>query len=74
MKKNIPMNEEHVKGATDKAKGVIKETVGKVTGDKHLQAEGKMGARSVRRRRRGRSPRAELEQALISAIPTGIFT
>jgi uncharacterized protein YjbJ (UPF0337 family) len=36
------MNKEHVKEATDKAKGVIEETVGKVTGDKHLQAEGKM--------------------------------
>jgi uncharacterized protein YjbJ (UPF0337 family) len=36
------MNKEHVKGAADKAKGAIKDTVGKVTGDKHMQAEGKM--------------------------------
>jgi uncharacterized protein YjbJ (UPF0337 family) len=36
------MNKEHVKGAADKAKGAIKDTAGKVTGDKQLQAEGKM--------------------------------
>ena len=35
------MNKEHVKGAADKAKGAIKDTVGKVTGDKQMQAEGK---------------------------------
>jgi uncharacterized protein YjbJ (UPF0337 family) len=44
----IPNNEqenavdsEHVKGAADKVKGAIKDTAGKVTGDKELQAEGK---------------------------------
>jgi uncharacterized protein YjbJ (UPF0337 family) len=36
------MDKEHIKGAADKAKGAIKDTAGKVTGDKELQAEGKM--------------------------------
>jgi uncharacterized protein YjbJ (UPF0337 family) len=36
------MDKEHVKGAADKAKGAIKDAAGKVTGDKELQAEGKM--------------------------------
>jgi uncharacterized protein YjbJ (UPF0337 family) len=36
------MDKEHVKGATDKAKGAIKDAAGKLTGDKELQAEGKM--------------------------------
>ena len=36
------MDKEHVKGAADKAKGAIKEVAGKVTGDKKLQAEGKV--------------------------------
>jgi uncharacterized protein YjbJ (UPF0337 family) len=36
------MDREHVKGAADKAKGAIKDTAGKVTGDKELQTEGKM--------------------------------
>ena len=36
------MDKEHIKGAADKAKGSIKEEVGKMTGDKNLQAEGKM--------------------------------
>jgi uncharacterized protein YjbJ (UPF0337 family) len=31
-----------VKGAADKAKGAIKDTAGKLTGDKNLQSEGKM--------------------------------
>ncbi|HUN97808.1 MAG TPA: CsbD family protein [Bradyrhizobium sp.] len=35
------MDREHIKGAADKAKGAIKDTAGKVTGDKELQAEGK---------------------------------
>jgi uncharacterized protein YjbJ (UPF0337 family) len=35
------MDREHVKGAVDKAKGAVKETVGKVTGDTKTQAEGK---------------------------------
>ena len=36
------MDREHVKGAADKAKGSIKETAGKITGDKELQSEGKL--------------------------------
>jgi uncharacterized protein YjbJ (UPF0337 family) len=36
------MDREHVKGAADKAKGAIKETAGKVTGDKELESEGKL--------------------------------
>jgi uncharacterized protein YjbJ (UPF0337 family) len=36
------MDREHVKGAADKAEGAIKDTAGKVTGDKELQTEGKM--------------------------------
>ena len=35
------MDREHVKGAADKVKGAIKDTAGKVTGDKKLQSEGK---------------------------------
>jgi uncharacterized protein YjbJ (UPF0337 family) len=37
----MKMDKEHVKGAADKAKGAIKDTAGKVTGDKELQSEGK---------------------------------
>ena len=36
------MDREHVKGAADKAKGTIKEGAGKLTGDKSMEAEGKM--------------------------------
>jgi len=36
------MDREHVKGAADKAKGAIKDTAGKIMGDKKLQTEGKM--------------------------------
>jgi len=36
------MDREHVKGAADKAKGAIKEGAGKLTGDKSMEAEGKM--------------------------------
>lgn len=35
------MDREHVKGAADKVKGAIKDTAGKLSGDKKLQAEGK---------------------------------
>ena len=35
------MDKEHVKGAADKAKGALKEAVGKMTGDKQMQVEGK---------------------------------
>jgi len=36
------MDKEHIKGAADKAKGAIKDTAGKLTGDQKLQAEGKL--------------------------------
>jgi len=36
------MDREHIKGAADKAKGAIKDTAGKLTGDKELQSEGKL--------------------------------
>ncbi|HEY1783255.1 MAG TPA: CsbD family protein [Roseiarcus sp.] len=36
------MDKEHIKGAADKAKGAMKDAAGKLSGDKHLQAEGKM--------------------------------
>ena len=35
------MDEKRVEGMLDKAKGAVKEGVGKVTGDEKLQAEGK---------------------------------
>lgn len=36
------MDREHIKGAADKVKGAVKDTAGKLTGDKKMQAEGKM--------------------------------
>ena len=36
------MDSEHVKGTADKAKGAIKDTAGKMTGDTKMQAEGKL--------------------------------
>ncbi len=36
------MDREHVKGTADKAKGAIKETAGKVTGDRKMESEGKV--------------------------------
>jgi uncharacterized protein YjbJ (UPF0337 family) len=36
------MDREHVRGAADKAKGAVKETASKVTGDKQLESEGKV--------------------------------
>jgi uncharacterized protein YjbJ (UPF0337 family) len=36
------MDKEHVKGVAEKTKGAIKDQVGKLTGDKKMQAEGKM--------------------------------
>ncbi|MGF7161624.1 uncharacterized protein YjbJ (UPF0337 family) [Rhodoligotrophos appendicifer] len=36
------MDKQHLKGAADKAKGAVKDAAGKLTGDKSLQAEGKM--------------------------------
>ncbi len=35
------MDKEHIKGAADKAKGAVKDAVGKMTGDKEMQVEGK---------------------------------
>lgn len=36
------MDKEHVKGAADKTSGAIKEGMGKASGDKSLEAEGKL--------------------------------
>ena len=36
------MDREHIKGTAEKAKGIIKDTAGKVSGDKKLQSEGKL--------------------------------
>jgi len=36
------MDKEHVKGAYDKTKGAVKDTIGKMTGDKKTEAEGKL--------------------------------
>lgn len=35
------MDKEHGKGMLDKAKGAVKDAIGKVTGNEKLQAEGK---------------------------------
>ena len=35
------MDKEHVKGAADKVKGAVKDSVGNLTGNEKLQAEGK---------------------------------
>ena len=40
-RRRIARDKEHVKGALDQAKGAIKETGDKMTGDKGLQVEGK---------------------------------
>ncbi len=36
------MDREHIKGTADKAKGAIKDTAGKLTGDEKLRSEGKI--------------------------------
>jgi uncharacterized protein YjbJ (UPF0337 family) len=36
------MDREHIKGAADNVKGAIKDTAGKLTGDKKLESEGKL--------------------------------
>jgi uncharacterized protein YjbJ (UPF0337 family) len=36
------MDKQHIKGAADKAKGAVKDAAGKLTGDKQMQAEGKL--------------------------------
>lgn len=36
------MDKEHIKGAARKAEGQIKEAAGKLTGDRKLEAEGKL--------------------------------
>jgi uncharacterized protein YjbJ (UPF0337 family) len=36
------VDKEHIKGAADKAKGAVKDAAGKLTGDKQMQAEGKI--------------------------------
>ena len=35
------MDREHVKGIAEKAKGAVKDTAGKITGNKKLQSAGK---------------------------------
>jgi len=35
------MDHDRIKGAANQAKGAVKDTVGKITGDAKLQAEGK---------------------------------
>lgn len=35
------MDKQHVKGTADKARGTIKDALGRATGDTRLQAEGK---------------------------------
>jgi hypothetical protein len=51
------MDGEHVKGAAVKVKGAIKDTAGKVTGDRELQAEGKFARPRVLRMTRPAMPR-----------------
>jgi uncharacterized protein YjbJ (UPF0337 family) len=41
-KEEFVMDREHIKGTADKAKGAIKDTAGKMTGDKEMEAEGKL--------------------------------
>jgi uncharacterized protein YjbJ (UPF0337 family) len=36
------MDKEHLKGAADKVKGAVKDTVGKATGDAKMETEGKI--------------------------------
>ena len=36
------MDKEHLKGAYDKTKGAVKDTIGKMTGDTKTEAEGKL--------------------------------
>jgi len=36
------MDREHIKGTADKAKGAVKDAAGKMTGDRKMQAEGKI--------------------------------
>jgi uncharacterized protein YjbJ (UPF0337 family) len=39
--KELDMDKDRIKGSADQAKGAMKDTAGKVTGDQKLQAEGK---------------------------------
>ena len=39
--KDTPMDKDRVKGSAKQAAGAIKESVGKITGDAKLQADGK---------------------------------
>lgn len=36
------MTDEHVKGTISRARGKVEETVGKLTGDRHEEAQGKI--------------------------------
>lgn len=42
MKGEIKMNKQHIKGAGNRAKGAVKETAGKATGNESLELEGKI--------------------------------
>jgi uncharacterized protein YjbJ (UPF0337 family) len=43
MSEGVPMTDrKHLRGTADKVKGTIKDTAGKVTGDKKLESEGKL--------------------------------
>ena len=48
------MDKEHIKGAADKAKGAVKDTVGKMTGDTKCRRRGKW----IRRREQRTTLRA----------------
>jgi uncharacterized protein YjbJ (UPF0337 family) len=41
-KRKFPMDREHIKATAEKSEGAIKNTAGKVTGDKELQTRGKL--------------------------------
>jgi uncharacterized protein YjbJ (UPF0337 family) len=47
--KESAMDREHVKGFAEKTKGSVKEGAGKLTGDKDMQAEGKVDKAKGRR-------------------------
>jgi uncharacterized protein YjbJ (UPF0337 family) len=61
------MNREHAQGAMDKAKGAIKEAIGKQTHDKELRTQGKMDkAKGEARQALGDAEEAMKETAHLS--------
>ena len=54
------MNKEHVKGAADKAKGSIKEGIGKATGNERLRQGQGIGLHPCQRNQRHRIGRKSL--------------